>query len=696
MVAKTSKELASVFSAIGFKLGNEYLVLYRSFASPQTDVNVKIAVAGFPPLPKISYTSPALAGVTASFHKSTLDRIVQSPLSVILLVVLILLLLAYAVSKLFSLRGRSFRSRMSSFVDFDDDDDTGLRREEIRAALADADSSFQRSRFIRGFADDVALAGIRMSPLALVFLSIVIALLVGMVLAVIGNAPIFLLLAFTGPIFLRMFVTSKVERKRRAFGDQLSDNLDVLAQSLRAGHSLPGALAVVADSAPEPSHEELARVISDERLGVPLEDALGSCVTRMQSRDLEQVALVALLQRDAGGNAAEVIDQVAYNIRTRQELRRLARTLTAQGRMTRWILTALPIAVFLGIYVIDSNYLAPLWETTAGQGRPHRRDHHGHARLLLHQAHRQHQGLNMVLIGIIGLLVFASAVFMLVRALAGTDAPVGTVEQIQSYGYQSDAAKSPESPKRSLAELAASIGTRTRNSRFAMGEEDMRALLVQAGMYSTSPDRLLGYQVLVAAGLGILTLWLTVAAAASPVIIVLFTIGAVIIGWLSVLFVVRRRIRQRHDEIEYELPELIDLLVVSIEAGLSFPSAMRTAADRIRGPLGQELRLTLQEQNMGLSVDEALVNLQKRADTGGIALFTRSIIQGQALGVSMGHIMRTIADEMRKRRKAAAEETAQKAPIKMLFPLVFLIFPAMFIVILLPAIISITNELGGA
>jgi tight adherence protein B len=87
----------------------------------------------------------------------------------------------------------------------------------------------------------------------------------------------------------------------------------------------------------------------------------------MQSRDLEQVALVALLQRDAGGNAAEVIDQVAYNIRTRQELRRLARTLTAQGRMTRWILTALPIFVFFGIYLIDRTYLSPLWETTGGK-----------------------------------------------------------------------------------------------------------------------------------------------------------------------------------------------------------------------------------------------------------------------------------------------------------------------------------------
>src|SRR4029078_8517308 len=100
-------------------------------------------------------------------------------------------------------------------------------------------------------------------------------------------------------------------------------------------------------------------------------------------------------------------------------------------------------------------------------------------------------------------------------------------------------------------------------------------------------------------GLGILTLWLTVAGAASPVIIVLFTVAAVMVGWLSVLFVVRRRIRQRHDSIEYELPELIDLLVVSIEAGLSFPSALRTAADRLRGPLGQELRLTLPAHTLG-------------------------------------------------------------------------------------------------
>ena len=135
---------------------------------------------------------------------------------------------------------------------------------------------------------------------------------------------------------------------------------------LEAGIALVGALSVVSETADEPTKSEFARVVSDEQLGVPLDDALTTCVQRMSNRDLDQVAVVALLQRDAGGNAAEVIDQVAENVRTRQELRRLARTLTAQGRMARWILTALPIGVFVMLLLINKEYLSPLWDTTYG------------------------------------------------------------------------------------------------------------------------------------------------------------------------------------------------------------------------------------------------------------------------------------------------------------------------------------------
>jgi tight adherence protein C len=113
------------------------------------------------------------------------------------------------------------------------------------------------------------------------------------------------------------------------------------------------------------------------------------------------------------------------------------------------------------------------------------------------------------------------------------------------------------------------------------------------------------------------------------------------------------------------------------------------AAERLEGPLGTELRLTLQEQRMGLGVNDALEGMLRRCETPSLRTFVRSVIQGENLGVSTGQIMRNLAVEMRKRRRATAEERAQKAPVKMLFPLIFLIFPAMFVVLLGPAIYSI-------
>jgi tight adherence protein C len=128
---------------------------------------------------------------------------------------------------------------------------------------------------------------------------------------------------------------------------------------------------------------------------------------------------------------------------------------------------------------------------------------------------------------------------------------------------------------------------------------------------------------------------------------------------------------------------------------MGFVAALRLTARELDGPLAQELRLTLQEQTMGLTTAEALEGMLKRVDTPGIRAFVRAVIQGETLGVSIGTILRNLADQLRKKRKAAAEEQAQKAPVKMLFPLVLLIFPALFVVILLPAVISIANTIGG-
>jgi tight adherence protein B len=143
--------------------------------------------------------------------------------------------------------------------------------------------------------------------------------------------------------------------------------LQVIASALRAGHSFAGALAVVVESSAEPMKSEMQRVVADEQLGIPLTKAIGVVAQRMASRDLEQVALVAELQRESGGNAAEVVDRVAETIRERFELRRLVQTLTVQGRMSRWIVSALPIALLGMIQLLNPHYMHPLVSKTIGQ-----------------------------------------------------------------------------------------------------------------------------------------------------------------------------------------------------------------------------------------------------------------------------------------------------------------------------------------
>jgi tight adherence protein B len=128
-----------------------------------------------------------------------------------------------------------------------------------------------------------------------------------------------------------------------------------------------GALSVMVDSADEPSKSELRRVLQDEQLGVPLDDALMVMARRMASEDAEQIALVMRLQREAGGNTAEVLDRVAEVIRGRMELRRLVDVLTAQARISRWILTGLPIFVLLSLMFSGGDFLDPMINSLVGR-----------------------------------------------------------------------------------------------------------------------------------------------------------------------------------------------------------------------------------------------------------------------------------------------------------------------------------------
>jgi tight adherence protein C len=272
-----------------------------------------------------------------------------------------------------------------------------------------------------------------------------------------------------------------------------------------------------------------------------------------------------------------------------------------------------------------------------------------------------------------------------------------SVGRIGSYGFTSGQgpARRAARPARSAVDgVAAVLGAAT--GRFGgIREASLRRELVAAGIYGLAPRKFLGYRILAAIAAPATWLWLASTGGYSATVTVLVTPVAMLIGWTIPMTLVRRRSRRRFEQVDYELPNLIDLLVVTVEAGMGFTGSLQLAAERFGGPLGDELRLTLQEQSMGLAPKEALRNLLERCETPLMRSFVRTVLQGETLGVSIGQIMRELSVEMRKRRRAAAEERAQKAPIKLLFPLVFLIFPAMFVVILGPAIFSLLNAFGG-
>jgi tight adherence protein B len=166
---------------------------------------------------------------------------------------------------------------------------------------------------------------------------------------------------------VRLVINRRLRHQRHEFAEQLADNLQIVASALRAGQSMVGAISVVVDEAPEPTRSEFRRIVNDERLGVPLEDAVRDVARRMDNRDLEQVALVAIIQRETGGNTAEVLDRVIDTVRERGTLRRLMETLTAQGRLSQIVVSVLPFALVGVITVLNDEYMKPLFETGTGQ-----------------------------------------------------------------------------------------------------------------------------------------------------------------------------------------------------------------------------------------------------------------------------------------------------------------------------------------
>lgn len=166
-------------------------------------------------------------------------------------------------------------------------------------------------------------------------------------------------------------------------------------------------------------------------------------------------------------------------------------------------------------------------------------------------------------------------------------------------------------------------------------------------------------------------------------------------GFYLPFFLINRKIASRKISMQKALPDVLDLLTVSVEAGLGFDGALTKLSEKMRGALVDEFNQVLHEIRMGVSRRNALQALADRCGVDDISLFTTSIIQADQLGVSIGNVLRVQSAAMRDKRRQRAEEKAQKAPVKMLMPLVLFIFPTIFIVLLGPALIQISTSFLG-
>ena len=171
----------------------------------------------------------------------------------------------------------------------------------------------------------------------------------------------------------------------------------------------------------------------------------------------------------------------------------------------------------------------------------------------------------------------------------------------------------------------------------------------------------------------------------------LLGIAFAFVGFMLPDVVLTLRTRGRKEVLRAELPDALDLLAVSVEAGLGFDGAISKLTEHMDGPLADEFALALGEMRIGESRQNALTKMMKRVGTPEFSSFVRAIIQADQLGISLGRILKLQASDTRNRRQLAAEERAMKAPIKMLFPTVIFIFPAMFIVILGPAFMNLSE-----
>lgn len=304
----------------------------------------------------------------------------------------------------------------------------------------------------------------------------------------------------------------------------------------------------------------------------------------------------------------------------------------------------------------------------------------------------------LIIISVVGVSLVAGAVLLVRFGLGATEAPGGgdIQSRLEEYANRSDAPLTLEEielsqpfSQRIVRPLLVALSTFFSRLSPSKSREAMELKLQMAGKpYNWGPTEFFGLRIFIAIILGVLLLLLLMLSQGFLIAVVAAIIAA-LVGFMLPILWLRSKTRKRQVEIVKALPDALDLLTIVVEAGMGFDGAMQKVAEKWENEISKGFAKVVQEMRLGVVRRDALKNMDASMGVPDVTTFVAAIVQAEQLGVSIAKILRVQSEQMRIKRRQRAEAEANKAPIKMLFPMVFLIFPALFIILLGPAALII-------
>ena len=370
----SSEALSEIYASIGEELERTWQLEYATAARPGESLTIEASLPGGDsatrqfrapgrPAPAVTLPEPSPL-LPEVFYKSSWG----SWLIALAVGLIILMAAAFAFA---APRGAWLRGRLQPHVLANEraraQAEEGERLAAFSGVFRATEHAFGNLRPWKRIERMLLRADLPLKPAEFLYITVVIALFVGAAVAIAGLAVYFIAGFMAGSAVLPyLFVAYKARKRLRLFETQLPDLLVTMAASLKAGHSFRQSMQSVVEEAEEPSAKEFKRVLTETRLGRPMDEALGEMSQRLGSKNFEFVISAVTIQRQVGGSLAGLFDMVADTVRQRHQFQRKIRGLTAMGRASAYVLVGLPFFVFVAIQVINRDYMDPLYETSTG------------------------------------------------------------------------------------------------------------------------------------------------------------------------------------------------------------------------------------------------------------------------------------------------------------------------------------------